>query len=323
MTKKILYNIYFLINPDMHLLDMAGPCQAFHEANYSEQLFNLHYVSFAPSITSWQGLQLTALSIPPKKLPDNSIVIVCASKYENDIVDDPFSNKSITWLQQVSKTDALIIGVCTGTFLLGKAGILNGLECTTHHTLTKKLAELYPKAQVKEDCIYVQSGNIYTTAGVTSGIDLCLKIIELLIDTQCSIRVARELVVHRRRMANDPQFSTHLSCRNHISPIIHSVQDYVSNHLNEKFTITDICKMFNISPRHLQRLFKEHTNITLRDYITSLRLAEAKSLLENSQTIEEAAYQAGFAQPASLREAWKKHYGNLPSSKITSQIKIK
>lgn len=319
MKAPTQYDVYFLINNDIHILDMAGPCQAFHEANELTHQFHLHYVGFTDEVKSYQGLSLANLEEPPEKLPKNSIVLVCASKYKADIFSDPESLRSIEWLQSAPVDDTLILGICTGTFLLGKAGLLKHRQCTTHHSLTSELSGRFPDAEVIADRIYTKTGNVYTTAGVTAGIDLCLRIIEVLANSKCSVDIARELVVHRRRMANDPQLSHHLSYRNHVSPLIHSVQDYICSHYQNKLSTADLSDTFRVSQRHLQRLFKEYTSVTLKEYITLLRLEEAKNLLESCKTIEQAAYLSGFSQPSSLRAAWKKYYGSLPGS-LKAQI---
>jgi transcriptional regulator GlxA family with amidase domain len=310
-------HIYFLITPEVHLLDLAGPIQAFHEAQLIHSGFVIHFVSFDSEVMSRQGMGISGLTLPPAELPPHSIVIACASRYRPDIYTDPASQKSIMWLKNVPREDTTLASLCTGAFLLGKAGWLDGRECTTHHTLTAQLQRDFPKANVVSDRIHVKSGMVSTSAGVTAGIDLCLDIIENRAGAYYSIAVARELVVCRRRMANDPQISNHLSFRNHISPFIHSVQDYIACHFNEKLSLARLSSQFRVSQRHLQRLFKTYTGMTVRDYIAELRLEEAKHIINRGETIERAAHQAGFNAAASLRSAWKRKYYSLPSQTST------
>ncbi|ASP37539.1 hypothetical protein CHH28_02105 [Bacterioplanes sanyensis] len=304
--------MYFLINQQTHLLDMAGPCQAFHEASELTGQFDLHFVSFDDHATCHQGLMLSNLQTPPSHLPANSIVVVCASKYQPGVYTDESSEKSAHWLRTAPRSDTLILGICTGTFLLGKAGLLNHRQCTTHHSLTMELSDQFPLANVIADRIYLQDRNLFTSAGVTAGIDLCLSLIEQLSSGHCATEVARELVVHRRRMANDPQLSLHVRYRNHVSPLIHAVQDYITSRYRERISITELSEHFRVSQRHLQRLFKDYTGVTMKEYITRIRLEEAKNLLDDCQTVEQAAYLSGFSQTSTFRAAWKKYHGGLP-----------
>ena len=315
MTSEKRYSIFFLINHGMHLLDIAGPCQALHEANKQTMMFKIYFVGFSPVIHSHQGLDLTNILEPPIEVPERSIIFVCASKYEPNIYSDPESTRSIEWLQGAIREDTLVVGICTGAFMLAKAGLIDDKEVTTHHSLTNELAQQFPKTHVLTDRIFVRSGNIFTSAGVTAGIDTTLFLISHLASTRISVDVARDLVVHRRRMANDKQISDHLKYRNHISPLVHAVQDYISEHFREALNIADVCTLHRVSQRHMQRIFKEHTNITVRDYIASLRLEEARQLLENGMGVEQAAHLAGFPNPSSFRDAWKKKYGGLPGQK--------
>ncbi|MDV5169705.1 GlxA family transcriptional regulator [Photobacterium rosenbergii] len=300
--------IYFLLSPDTHLLDLAGPCQAFHEAkNYGLDL-TLHYIGAKRSLLSYQGLGLSGIAPLPVSIPEKAIIVVCASKY-SDAID---CNDTVQWLKVVPRPCTKIVGICTGTFLLGSAGWLDGRSCTTHHQLTAQLAARFPEANVLHDRIYVHDGQVFTSAGVTAGIDLALQLIENLSSPAYAMDIARELVVNRRRMSNDPQLSKQISYRSHISPLVHSIQDYLQLHSDEKLLLNDIANIFRVSVRHMQREFKSATGITVRQYLVEIRLEDAKGFLEQGYTIESAAYKAGFPQAKALRSAWKKKHQSLP-----------
>ncbi|NAW65013.1 GlxA family transcriptional regulator [Photobacterium halotolerans] len=305
-------DIYFLLTPDVHLLDLAGPCQAFHEAISYGMALNLHFISDQNSLNSHQGLTLGGIQPLPSVLPHNAIVVVCASKYHEEIYRNQASERCIEWLRHTPKADTRILGICTGAFLLGLAGWLDNRQSTTHHKLTKALSRYFPAAKVLPERIFVQDGQVYTTAGVTAGIDLALQLIEEISGSRFAMEVARELVVYRRRMANDPQISKQLSYRSHISPLVHSIQDYLQARLHEKLALADIADAFRVSSRHMQREFKNATGLTIREFLVELRLEEAKCYIENGDTIEVAALKSGFPQASSLRAAWKKKYKTLP-----------
>ncbi len=305
----IATEIYFLLSPDTHLLDLAGPCQAFHEAKNNGLNLSLRFIGEKGSILSYQGLGLSGIEPLPETISDKAILVVCASKYSDNV----YCEDTVQWLKSVPKPCTKILGVCTGSFLLGLAGWLNDRSCTTHHQLAKTLAKRFPEANVLFDRIFVQDGQVFTSAGVTAGIDMALQVIEGLSNPAYVMDIARELVVYRRRMSNDPQLSKQISYRSHISPLVHSIQDYLQLRLSEKLFLQEIASKFRVSVRHMQREFKNSTGITIREYLVELRLEEAKNCLEQGHTVESAAYMAGFPQAKSLRSAWKKKYQTLPS----------
>jgi transcriptional regulator GlxA family with amidase domain len=127
------------------------------------------------------------------------------------------------------------------------------------------------------------------------------------------MEIARELVVYRRRMPNDPQISKQIGYRNHISPLVHSIQDHLQSYSGQKILLTEIAQKFRVSLRHMQREFKNATGMTISQYLVELRLEEAKSYINRGDSIESAAYKSGFPQAKALRTAWKKKYQSLPS----------
>lgn len=301
-----LSHIYFLITPDVHMMDLAGPCQTFHEAKSRGLNLTLHFISPVENIKSHEGLTFSDLSDLPESINEHALIIVCGSNYYDGIYTDSVSQQCIAWLQSVLSSDIRVLGVCTGAFLLGHAGLLDQRTCTTHHQRTEELARVFPTANVLPNRIYVQDKHIYTSAGVAAGIDLALALIQQSAGAQFAVEVARELVVSQRRMAHDPQLSQQVSYRNHIQPLIHDVQDYLQSHLTHKLSVTELSTRFRISTRHLQREFKLATGLTVRDYLVELRLEVAKNYLDQGCTIESSAYQAGFPDAKALRTAWKR-----------------
>ncbi|MGR5109494.1 GlxA family transcriptional regulator [Vibrio jasicida] len=306
-------DIYFLLSPDAHLLDLAGPCQAFHEAQAYGLDIKLHYIGVQQSISSHQGLTLANIAPLPSSISDNAIIIVCASSYCESIYLNKENLANIEWLRNTPKSCTKIVGICTGAFLVGLAGWLEGRSCTTHHKLTTQLAQKFPSALVLPDRIFVKDGQIYTSAGVTAGIDTTLQLIQEHQDASFSMEIARELVVYRRRMPNDPQISKQIGYRNHISPLVHSIQDHLQSYSGQKILLTEIAQKFRVSLRHMQREFKNATGMTISQYLVELRLEEAKSYINRGDSFESAAYKSGFPQAKALRTAWKKKYQSLPS----------
>lgn len=309
------FNIYFLLNKDAHLLDLAGPIQAFHEASKRGAAIELHYIGFENELTSHQGLQFSNIKAPPETLEDNAIIIISASHYNETVYSDSSSLESITWLKQIANNTPdlsadhsqtpLIVGICTGSILLAKANLLNGRRCTTHHSLRGVIETQYPKVNFEWERIFVEDSNVITTAGVTAGLDLALHLIERLFGYEMSLQIARDLVVYRRRMSNDPQLSIHVQYRNHVHPVVHNVQDYIQTHFQQKISQQTLADLQGVSMRHLQRIFKQATGTTIHQYLNYYRTEHAKGMMSQHSNIEYIAHASGFPNSNSLRQCLK------------------
>lgn len=309
-------DVYFLVLPGVHLLDMSGPVQAIHESNELHgHCFDLHFVGLEDQISSWQGLSLTRLEPLPERVPQGSLVVVCGMKLApgyRRVAADPILQR---WLRQAHVDGAMLAGICTGAFVLGEAGLLDGRRCTTHHRLLEQLRSDFPRARVIPERIFVEDGHLFTSAGVTAGIDLTLHLIAHLRGAREAVDTARELVVFARRMADDPQISLHFQSRNHVSPLIHEVQDTLARNLCKPITVARLAEQYRVSPRHLQRLFRASTGVSIKSYLTDLRLARATELLARSDaSVELVAERAGFQSTRAFRDAWLKKFGRAPST---------
>jgi len=199
-----------------------------------------------------------------------------------------------------------VCSVCNGAFALGHAGLLRNTECTTHWRRIEEMQAEFPSAKVIEDILFKKSNNVYTSAGISAGIDLALAILEELKGALFTHKVARGLVVYHRRSQHHTQQSVYLDYRNHINPNVHAVQDYLIDHLSEENSIEALADMVAMSPRNLSRVFKDKTGTTILEYLTRLRLELAKTMLNNPDfTIEYIASQCGFTTARQLQRILK------------------
>ena len=211
----------------------------------------------------------------------------------------------IPWLQDAAATGATIASICTAAFALAAAGLLNGHNCTTHWAWTTALQREYPLLKVIENKLFVQSGRIFTSAGIATGIDLALYFIEEQHGAAFACVVAKDMVVYMRRDGTEAQNSIYLQNRQHINHHVHQIQDYITKHLHHKITIGELAELVFISPRSLTRLFKSATGITIGQYIQSLRLEKAKHLLKTGEKVAWVARECGYNSPAQLRKLAK------------------
>jgi transcriptional regulator GlxA family with amidase domain len=200
-----------------------------------------------------------------------------------------------------------LLCVCAGALLAAKAGLLEGRECTTHHEHIDDLARIEPAATVHANRIFVEDGRMFTSAGVTAGLDLTLYVIGQQLGHQVAATVARGLVVYMRRSGGDPQLSPWVMHRNHVHPVLHRVQDAVIKDPAAGWSAARLAAVACMSPRNLARLFAEHAGCSPLDYVQRLRVALARELVANSELgMERVAEQAGFSSAHQLRRVWRR-----------------
>lgn len=310
--------VVFAIPPQVHLLDISGPAHVFYEALDYQAPLDLKFISLLGTATATSSCRLAfaqlsdfqALSLRPKDLifiPGLAKELLLHPDFIHQV--KPFLN----WLGEQYQQGVEICSVCTGAFLLAEAGLLNDRPCTTHWKYFDRFSQRFPKAQLLRNRLFVESDGIYSSAGVTSGIDLALFILEQRFGTAFASSIARELVLYFRRGETDPQLSIFLQYRNHLEDRIHTVQDYLRHHLQERNIIDSLAALIHMSPRNLTRLFKKTTGITIGQYVEKLRLERAIQLLKKGETINAIAQLCGLQSSNQLRQLFKKHLNLLPS----------
>lgn len=303
-----MLKVAFIVPPAVELLDLAGPAQAFTEARSQGLDAAIEFYSYHDRIISSSGVGFGAIkNYKEADLKPGDFVFVPGTDHPYLQSDSFRAEKSFfTWLAQCANRQVNTGSICTGAFFLGEAGLLDGRECTTHWRRTDELKSRFPKANVLADILYVKSENIYTSAGISAGIDLALAILETLKGPHFVHQVARGLVVYHRRDPSHSQKSIYLDFRNHINPKIHEVQDYLINNLAKENSIEALAEMVAMSPRNLSRVFKDSTGLTIVEYLTELRRETAKTLLNNPDyTIDYIASQCGFKTARQLQRILK------------------
>lgn len=304
--------VVFLLLPSAHLLDLAGATQAFYEADRLGGRYRLRYVGVEPEVVSAQRLVLGGLE-PLPEVGAGDIVVVPGTDSER--LDELAPAVPREWLAAAYAAGATVCSVCTGAFALGLAGLLEGRECTAHWRIVARLARQFPRARVLEDRLFVKNGRVYTSAGVASGIDLALSVIEDDNGPLVAARVARELVVYIRRNGSRGQQSVFLDYRTHLHPGVHRVQDRLLAHPSASPTLAELASIAGMSPRHLTRRFRELTGISIKEFSHALKLAVAQSLLCNpSLTIAAVASRCGFDDARQLRRLWRRHFQISPAA---------
>jgi transcriptional regulator GlxA family with amidase domain len=310
--------VLFALLPDVVLLDVAGPAEAFRIANNAAPgSFALSFAAPTPELTTGVGLPLAHLAPLPSEITQDTIVVITGVIGKRLTLDAPATQHLIAWLREHGHNAKLrVMCVCAGAVIAAKAGLLAGKSCTTHHAHLQELAEVAPTAKVLDNRIFVQDGNVWTSAGITAGIDLALHVIAQQCGAPAAAHVAREMVVYMRRAGTDPALSPWVMHRNHLHPAVHRVQDAISTAPTQPWTVARMADAAHTSSRNIARLFVEHAGCTPLDYLHQVRFALARELLtQSSMDMERVAEKAGFSSSHHLRRVWKK-FEQVPPSAV-------
>lgn len=303
--------------PNVHLQDVSDSAHIFNEARKLGANVDLHFVSMTDKseIKSSTGIFLTKLThFDIFDLSKNDFIIVPGLEYgllsKKSLISE---NKSFfDWLHFQYTQGVRICSICNGMFLLVEAGILNSRECTTFCEYTSHLNNEFPKNRLQKNRLFIIKDNLYTSAGVSSGVDLSLYIIENLFGPKISSDIAKKTVVHFTQSGSNSNIDIFLKYRDHSDSRIHKAQDYMLEHLSSAITNNDIAEHVNMSMRNLTRLFKKNTGITIGTYLEKIRVDRASHLLSKKNKVETVAKLCGYKNSNQLRVLFKRHKRILP-----------
>ncbi len=312
--------IFFLVLDGVELLDLAGPAQVFDVAGTLGAPYSLHFCASSPQVRSAQGLSLGQLELLPTIRSSDVVLVagIALEKLNQPILDENTHH----WLLNAHTVGAAIASVCTGAVVLGEAGLLEGRRCTTHWAVVEDLQQRYPTACVLDSVLYVSDRGVTTSAGIASGIDMALSLVEQQHGPRLAAETARYMVVYLRRNGSQLQQSIYLEYRNHLHPAVHHVQNWLAEHAIEPVALAELAQVANMSVRSFSRAFKDATGLTPVQYQQRLRLEVAATLLNNSElSIEAIAARCGFDDPRHFRRLWQRHFGVSPSATRKQQTK--
>ena len=315
-------NIYMLLLPDLLMLDLAGPAEVFNFASrFAQPHYQLHFIGPVAQLETSIGLSINVAPLP-EEVPAGSWLLLPGLEGACVDFDLDYIQVALRWLEDYERF-AKLISVCAGTLLLTRGRALQNRQCTTHHSHLQDLERLVPSAKVQRDRLFVQDGALYTSAGVTAGIDLALYLVEQTSGVECAAQVARNLVLFSRRTLQEPAQSPWLTYRNHLHQGVHNVQDQLQKHPSKDWRIEELAALAYCSPRHLARIFKANTKISCKGYLQQLRMSLARQLLgENRLSVEQVAMKIGYNDVRQFRRIWQQYNQTPPASFKNSTAKI-
>lgn len=309
--------VLVLVLPRVNLLDLGGPVQVFDTASAKGAPYRLEFVADADAgqQTSAQGLALAGLGPLGPTGPDD-LVLIPGPRLVAPTPGEPLvSAEVIAWLRAAADAGSHLASVCSGAAALGEAGLLDGRRCTTHWSLIEPMRHRYPLARVADDVLYVHDGPISTSAGVASGIDLALSLLERRHGPVLAAAVARQLVVHLRRPGNSAQLNAFLRHREHVHPAVHRVQDHLAADLSTPHSLAGLAAVAHLSPRGLRAAFARTIGMSPLAYLQELRLEHAATLLtETDLTVEVVAARCGWQGARQLRRVMRERLNVAPAA---------
>ena len=306
MTRRIA----FVIFPDFQLLDIAGPIAAFDIAGrYRPHTYELTVLAAeAGNVVSSSGVKLAA-----EALDDGPFDTIVMSGGEGTRA---FSERAglIAWLRNMAPTVRRVASVCSGAYILAEAGLLDGKRATTHWSRTDDFARRYPRIRLDADRIFIREGEVWTSAGITAGIDLALALIEDDLGSQVARATAQQLVVHQRRPGGQSQFSALLDTGG-LHGRFADLMDWVRARLGEPLGVERLAGQAAMSPRNFARAFAAETGLTPAKAVERLRLEAARIRVETTrEPIDRVAEAAGFHDPERMRRAFVRAFGQPPQA---------
>ncbi|SEQ66492.1 transcriptional regulator, AraC family with amidase-like domain [Faunimonas pinastri] len=307
--------IEILAFPRAQLLDIAGPLQVFATANAlagdETAPYETRVIAKEPgSITVSAGLTLATEPLPSVGTPADTLIVAGGKGVHDAATDAALAD----WLRQRAGHVRRLASVCTGAFLLGAVGLLDGKRVATHWDSCARLAEAYPAAKVEPEPIFIEDGALWTSAGVTAGIDLALAMVERDLGRAPALAIARDLVVFLKRPGGQAQFSTALALQ-HAEGRFGDLHAWMIDNPDANLTVPALAGRAGMSERTFLRRYREETGATPARAVEQLRIEAARRLLEDTATpVKRVAAQCGFGSEETLRRTFLRHLAVSPQA---------
>lgn len=320
---KEIKNIAFLVIPDATLLDITGPYEVFSQAleyihtNKIETPleYRLHTLSADKNrhVRTASGMVIRCTeNIHTFDCPIDTLFIPGVPNSQTEQYRLPV--KMVGQIKEQSKKVRRLCSVCTGSFFLAEAGLLTNKNVTTHWEKGEILKDKYPDIRVDSNPIFIKDGNIYTSAGISSGMDLALALVEEDLGKTLALEVARQMVLYLKRPGSQSQYSTVLKHQDIDHEPIREICNLIQEHLHETMKIEDLAEKISMSPRNFARVFVRETGVTPARYIDKLRVETAcRYLVDTRLSFKEIALLCGLGSPDNMRKVFMKYIRISPS----------
>jgi transcriptional regulator GlxA family with amidase domain len=264
----------------------------------------------AGSVSCSNGMQITATHGFADFDTPFDLLLVAGGPHLPDTLP---RSEFIKWLQAQARGAARFGSVCTGAFTLAHAGLLDGKKVTTHWADAGRLADEFPDVCVQPDRIFIRDGRLFTSAGVTAGIDLCLSLVAEDWGHELAVRVAKRLVVYIQREGGQSQYSPYVGVRKEQDPIVGKVLRYITEHIADTLSIEQLASAVSVSRRTFSRLFAKYAKVTPSAFVEQVRVDTARRLLEETDApLKTIAFKCGFHSATHMRTTFSRRLNVTP-----------
>ncbi|GLQ49859.1 GlxA family transcriptional regulator [Dyella flava] len=298
----------FVVFPGFQSMSLAA-ASAFEFANLvaEETVYEVGYFSETGGAVA--GSFGMSMQTQPFDRQPFDTVLVCGG-----VGVPPSTPALLDYVREAPQSSRRVASICTGAFVLAEAGLLDGRRVTTHWLLARQLQQRFPKVKMEEDRIFIIDGQIWTSAGMSAGIDLALAMVEKDLGAQVVHEVAQKLVLYHRRSGGQSQFSALLELEPK-SDRIQNALTYAKSHLRSSLTVEELAAAANLSPRQFSRAFRAETGQSPAKAVENLRLEAARLMMEQTRhPIEVVARESGFADRERMRRAFLRAFGQPPQA---------
>jgi transcriptional regulator GlxA family with amidase domain len=291
--------------PPVQVLDVTGPLEVFSNAPSYEVL--LGNPGSGTTLQTHRHIALSgATPIAEISGPIDTLIIAGGPGAESGVYDHQF----VSWIAETGGRARRVASICTGAFLLAAAGLLDGKQAATHWNFCDRLAKEFPKVQVRPEPIYLRDGAVYTSAGITAGIDLCLALVEEDHGHQVALNVARFLVMFLIRPGGQAQFSHMLSRQAVTSQPLRELQVWMLENLREELTVEKLADRLGMSARNFTRVCLRETKMNPGQFVDRMRVEAAQQLIDSSSIgLKEIADRCGFNSADAMRRTFLRILG--------------
>jgi transcriptional regulator GlxA family with amidase domain len=305
--------VVLLAFPGMQPLDLVGPAEVFAgAARLVDGAYSVQVVApRAGAIQTGSGWSLVPSKAISALRGSIDTLIVGGGIGSRDAAED---ERLVAWVRRSARRSRRVASVCTGAFVLAQAGLLDGRRVATHWSACEELSRRHPELEVDPEPIFVREGEVWTSAGVTAGMDLSLAMVEEDLGREVALELARWLVLFLQRPGGQAQFSSELGTRLAERKPLRELQGWIADHLDHDLRVEALAERVHMSPRNFARAFRRETGLTPAAYVQGLRVERARQRLElSSDPVETVAAGCGFGTAETMRRAFVSQLGVPPS----------